>query len=205
MGTKDKRIDSYIEKSQDFARPILIHLRALVHQGCPEVQETIKWGFPHFDYKGILCSMASFKSHCAFGFWKGNLVKGVPAGVEKIGETAMGQFGRITSIKDLPKDAVILDMIRQAMKLNDAGIRRVEPGKLKEKKKELEIPEYFMKAVSKNKKALATFESFSYSNKKDYLEWVTEAKSEETRNSRLKTTVEWLSEGKIRNWKYARK
>jgi uncharacterized protein YdeI (YjbR/CyaY-like superfamily) len=205
MSKKDPRVDNYINKSQEFARPILNHIRELVHKGCPGVSETIKWGFPHFDYKGIVCSMASFKSHCAFGFWKGNLLKGMPGDMEKIGETAMGQFGRITSLKDLPKDAVILDLVRQATKLNEGGIKRTEPLKSRTAKKGLEIPDYFMQAVRKNKKALATFEQFNLTNKKEYVEWVTEAKTEETRNSRLKTSVEWMSEGKIRNWKYARK
>ncbi|HLF35977.1 MAG TPA: DUF1801 domain-containing protein [Cyclobacteriaceae bacterium] len=205
MGKKDPRIDAYIAKSQEFARPVLIHIRDLVHKACPEVNETVKWGMPYFDFKGPLCSMASFKAHCAFGFWKGKLLKGMPKHIQKVGDTAMGQFGRITSQKDLPADTVMLDLIRQAKKLNDDGIKITPAGKTDGKAKKQEIPDYFINAVRKNKKALITFEGFSYTNKKDYVEWVTDAKTEETRNSRIKTSVEWMSEGKPRNWKYMKK
>lgn len=204
MGKKDPRIDAYIDKSQDFAKPILKHLRELIHKGCPEVEETMKWSFPHFDYKGVLCNMASFKSHCTFGFWKGNLINGLPDKNKNAGGAAMGQFGRITSLKDLPPDKKMLNFIQQAKKLNDDGIKNpVRSGP--SEKKELKIPGYFLKALRKNKKALLTFEGFNFSNKKDYVEWITEAKTEETRNKRLSTAVEWMAEGKIRNWKYARK
>jgi uncharacterized protein YdeI (YjbR/CyaY-like superfamily) len=133
------------------------------------------------------------------------MLKGMPGTIEQIGETSMGQFGRITSLKDLPEDEVILDLVRQAKKLNDEGIKRKEPLKAKPSKKELDTPDYFMQALRKNKKALATYEQFSPSKKREYIEWVSEAKTEETRNSRLKTSVEWMSEGKIRNWKYVKK
>jgi uncharacterized protein YdeI (YjbR/CyaY-like superfamily) len=205
MGKKDPRIDAYIKKSQEFARPVLIHIRDLVHNACPDVSETIKWGMPYFDYKGPLCSMASFNAHCAFGFWKGKLLKGMPKHVQKVGDTAMGQFGRIKSQKNLPADSIMLNLIRQAKKLNDDGVKITPAGKTAGQTKKLEIPDYFISAVRENKKALATFEGFSYTNKKDYVEWVTDAKTEETRNSRIKTSVEWMSEGKPRNWKYMKK
>ena len=128
MGKKDPRIDAYINKSRDFAKPILNHLRNLIHKGCPEVQETIKWGMPHFDYKGTLCSIASFKSHCTFGFWKGKLIKGLSSGIVKAGETAMGQFGRITTLKELPSDPVMLKLIGQAKKRNP----NVNPARVRE-------------------------------------------------------------------------
>ena len=204
MGKKDPRIDAYINKSQDFAKPILNHLRELIHKGCPEVEETIKWSFPHFDYKGIFCAMASFKSHCTLGFWKGSLLKNLPNKNKNAGGDAMGQFGKITSLKDLPPDKVILGIIREAKRLNDEGIKT--PARQKStKKNELKIPDYFLKTVRKDKKALATFNGFSYTNKKEYVEWVTEAKTEETRKKRLETAVEWMAEGKVRNWKYLRK
>lgn len=202
MGKKDPLIDAYIKKSQEFARPILNHIRELVHEGCPEVEETMKWSFPHFNYKGILCSMASFKSHCAFGFWKGSLLKNLPDSAEKTGDTSMGQFGRITSKSDLPSDKILLNLIREAKKLNDEGISRAKPKS--QGKNELEVPGYFLDALKKNKKALGTFEKFSYTHKKDYVDWITEAKTETTRNERLNTAVEWMAEGKIRNWKYLR-
>ena len=197
MGTRDKRIDTYIDKSADFAKPIMRQLREIVHEACPEVQETMKWSFPHFDYKGMLCSMAAFKEHCAFGFWKASLI----LNDEHKSDDAMGQFGRLTSIKDLPPKRVLLGYIKKAMELNDHGVKVRKP-KPRGEKKELVVPDFFMAALKKEKKALATFEGFPYSRKKDYVEWVTEANTDATRQRRLKTSVEWLAEGKSRNWKY---
>jgi len=199
MAKKDPGVDAYIAKSADFAKPILNHLRNLIHQAHPEVEEALKWGFPHFMYKGILCSMAAFKSHCAFGFWKGAMIMD-KGGVQN---EAMGQFGRITARADLPKDSVLIGYIKQAVKLNEEGIKL--PAKSTPAKKELKVPPYFMAALRKNKKALRTFENFSPSNKADYVEWITEAKSEETRERRIKTAIDWMAEGKIRNWKYVKK
>lgn len=198
MGTKDKRVDGYIVKSAPFAKPILQHIREVVHEGCPEVEETMKWSFPHFMYKGMFCSMASFKEHCAFGFWKGTLVFD---GDQTKSRDAMGHFGRICSTKDLPSRKVLLGFVKKARELNDSAVKTVKPPRPREKK-ELVVPSYFLSAVKKNKKALATFDGFPYSKKKDYVEWVTEAKTDDTRNRRLETAVEWLSEGKSRNWKY---
>jgi uncharacterized protein YdeI (YjbR/CyaY-like superfamily) len=208
MGKKDPRVDAYIAKSLDFAKPILNHLRKLIHDTCPTVEETIKWSFPHFEYKGpadrsprVLCSMASFKQHCAFGFWYAE--RGPMSGNSQPGE-AMGQYGRITSLADLPKDKELVKQIKDAIKLHDAGVKP-RAGARTTEKKELEIPDYFLAALKKNKKALATFEQFNYTNKKDYLEWITEAKTDETRKKRLETAIEWMSEGKSRNWKYMKK
>lgn len=200
MGKKDARIDAYIAKSREFAQPILTHIRKLVHQACPEVAETIKWGFPHFEYKGILCSMAAFKNHCAFGFWKGSLMSDPHKIMAKGENTAMGQFGRITDTSELPADDVLIAYIKEAAKLNADGVKL--PAKPKKPKQELIIPSYFLEAMRKNEQALATFEGFSYSNKKEYVEWITEAKTESTRKKRLDTAVQWLAEGKVRNWKY---
>jgi uncharacterized protein YdeI (YjbR/CyaY-like superfamily) len=201
MPSKDKRIDAYIAKSAEFAQPILRHLREVVHEGCPEVEETIKWSFPHFMYKGILCSMAGFKEHCAFGFWKGSLILDSSANKSADG---MGQFGRIASLMDLPSRAVLLGYIKKAKQLHDDGIKVPKKPQPRGVKKELTIPDYLLKAIKKSKKAAATFDGFSYSHKKEYVEWVTEARTEETRNRRLQTTVEWLEQGKSRNWKYER-
>jgi len=202
---KDKRIDAYIAKSADFAKPILTHFRSLVHKACPEVEETMKWSFPHFDYKGsMMCSMASFKQHCAVGFWKASLLSDAKKLIDKAKtEEAMGHLGKITSLKDLPKDTVLLKYIKEAMKLNDEGIKLSTKAK-PAAKKDLVIPIYFTAALKKNKAALKTFEGFSYTNKKEYVEWVTGAKTEETRHSRLTAALEWMSEGKIRHWKYAK-
>lgn len=201
MPSKDKRIDAYISQSAEFAQPILNHIREVVHEGCPEVQETIKWGMPHFEHKGIMCGMASFKEHCAFGFWKGSLVIDAK---EIKSVDAMGQFGRITSLKELPPKKVLVGYVKKAAELNEAGIKNPARVKQRAEKKELVVPDYFTAAVKKNKKAFATFDGFPYSKKKDYVEWVTEAKTDETRARRLKTAVEWMAEGKARNWKYER-
>ncbi len=197
MARKDPRIDAYIAKAADFAKPILNHLRKLVHAACPDVEETMKWSFPHFDYKGMLCSMAAFKEHCAFGFWKSTLVLEKDAAQE----SAMGQFGRIASLSDLPGDKMLIGYIKKAVALNDTGIKN--PTRPRQKvKKELVVPDYFLAALKKNKKALTAFENFSNSHKKEYVEWITEAKREETRAKRIKTTIDWIAKGKSRNWKY---
>ncbi|MEP6927638.1 MAG: YdeI/OmpD-associated family protein [Ginsengibacter sp.] len=203
MGTKDKRVDDYISKSAEFAKPILLHLRSLVHAACPHIEETIKWSFPHFDYKGMLCSMAAFKQHCAFGFWKTALLKDAKEMIGK-NEYAMGHLGKITSLKDLPPDKQITAWIKEAVKLNDDNVKLPERKK-DASKKEIEIPDALQKALNKNKTAATTFSNFSPSHKYEYLEWITEAKTEETQNKRITQTIEWLMEGKSRNWKYVRK
>ncbi len=197
MPTVDPRIDAYIEKSADFAKPILTHIRKLVHKACPDIQETMKWSMPHFDHKGTVCNMGSFKEHCALGFWKQSLMEQDAFPAEK---TAMGSFGRIASIKDLPSDKVMIGLIRQAVELNQKGIKVAK--KPAAATTELVVPGDLIKALSKNKLAKTAFEQFSYSHKKEYVQWIEEAKTEPTRNKRLATTVEWLTEGKSKNWKY---
>jgi len=196
MGTKDPRVDAYIEKSQPFARPILRHLRKVVHAGCPGVEETMKWSFPHFDYKGIFCAMASFKAHCTFGFWKASLLEGL-GGTDK---DAMGQFGRITSLDDLPPEKKLIALVKQAAKLNDAGIKPPRPERTA--KPSVAPPDDFVAALKKNKKAQTAWDAFSPSHRREYLEWILEAKQPATRDRRIATTLEWVSEGKGRNWKY---
>jgi uncharacterized protein YdeI (YjbR/CyaY-like superfamily) len=199
-------VDAYIAKSADFAKPILSHLRKLIHDTCPSVEETMKWSFPHFTYKApadrsprVLCSMASFKQHCAFGFWYSD-----NAGDNQQAAPAMGQYGRITSLADLPKEKVLVQQIKQAIKVHDGGVKPRVSSRPAEKK-DLEIPDYFTAALKKNKKALTQFEKFNYSSKKEYVEWITEAKTAETRKKRIETAVEWISEGKTRHWKYQKK
>ena len=204
MARKEKVIDNYIAKSADFAKPILNHIRELVHKTCPDVEEKMKWSFPHFDYKGeMMCSMAAFKQHMAFGFWKAALMKDPVLKETAKSEVAMGHLGRITSIKDLPSDKKMIAWIKEAMKLNEQGIKVAKPKPTG--KKELTVPDYFTKALAKNKKAKQVFDASSYSYKKEYVMWITEAKTEETRKSRMATALEWIGEGKIRNWKYERK
>jgi uncharacterized protein YdeI (YjbR/CyaY-like superfamily) len=196
MGTRDPRVDAYIARQADFARPILDHLREVIHAACPEVEETLKWSRPHFMYHGMLGGMSAFKQHAAFGFWKGSLIVD-PAG--KPVDEAMGQFGRLTRLSDLPSAKVLAGYVKKAMKLNEAGIK---PARAKQSKPALVVPDYFQAALKKNKKAGANFERFSPSMRREYVEWVDEAKRDQTRLRRLATALEWLAEGKSRNWKY---
>jgi uncharacterized protein YdeI (YjbR/CyaY-like superfamily) len=196
MPTTDPRVDAYIDKSKDFAKPVLTHLRKLVHETCPDVKETLKWSMPSFEYKGILCGFASFKEHCTFGFWKQSLMESDAFSETK---TAMGSFGKLTSLRDLPSDAVMKKLIKQAMKLNDEGVKVTKP---KHEKKEVAIPEILLEALAENEKAAETFNNFPPSCRREYAEWIAEAKTEPTREKRLAQTIEWLSEGKRRNWKY---
>ena len=204
MSTKDPRIDLYISKSADFAKPILMHLRELVHVACPEVEEKIKWSFASFDYKGPMCTMAAFKQHCAFGFWKASLMKDKTLTKNAESESAMGHYGKITTLKDLPSDRKIIAHIKEAMMLNEKGVK-LPPKKAAKEKKEIVVPDYFLKQLQKNKKAFTTFQDFSPSHKREYVEWITEAKTDETKNRRMETAIEWLSQGKPRNWKYMKK
>lgn len=202
MGKTNKRVDAYIAKARPFAQPILHHLREMVHKGCPGVEETIKWGMPSFDYKGPYCSMASFKEHAVFGFWKASLMKDA-AKMKDNQQNAMGHAGKIKSLSDLPTDKILLGWLKEAAKLNDDNVKL--PPRNKTEKKDIVVPDYFTRALGKNKKALKTFEAFSPSHKREYIEWITGAKSEETRNRRMSTAIEWLAEGKGLNWKYERK
>lgn len=201
MGARDPRVDQYIAKQAEFARPILEHLRDLVHKGCPEVVETIKWGMPSLEFHGLFCGFAAFKAHCTFGF----LREDVRALFDKDPKTAqaMGQFGRIGKRSDLPSDRVLLGYIRQAARLHAAGPapKRAPAPK---KRRQLEVPADLLTALAKNRKARTCFEAMSYSQQKEYIEWITEAKRDETRKRRIATALEWLAEGKSRNWKYDR-
>ena len=204
MGKKDERIDTYIAGAADFAKPVLAHLRALIHDACPDVEETWKWSFPNFMYKGaILCSMAAFKNHCSFGFWKAALMVDTDNVLTLTEREAMGHLGKIESLKDLPKDAILKKYIKAAMKLNEDGVKPPPRAKATEKeKKELVAPQYFVEELAKNAAAAAVFQSFSYTNKKEYVDWFVEAKTETTRNKRIAQAIEWIAEGKVRNWKY---
>ena len=190
----DPRVDDYIEKSAPFARPILRRIRDVVHVGCPEVEETMKWSFPHFMHHGILCSMASFKAHCAFGFWKEQLMTGT---------TGPPKFGKVTSLKDLPSRAAFLRLVREAVRLNEDGVEpppRTKP----ERPRSVRAPADLLSALNNNPRARAAYDEMSPSHKREYIEWITEAKRDETRKRRVSAAVEWMAEGRIRNWKYVR-
>lgn len=198
MAKKDPRVDAYIAKAAPFARPILKHFRKLVHHAVPQVEETIKWSMPSFTHHGILCGMAAFKAHCVIGFWKSALIFG--EGNSYGDGEAMGEFGRLTSLKDLPPDKALLGYIKKAAQLNEKGVKKA-PSKEK-MPKELVVPADLQAALRKNRRAEQTFDKFSYSHRKEYVQWITDAKRDETRQRRLHTAIEWLAEGKPHNWKY---
>src|SRR5262245_10811494 len=192
MGKKDPRVDAYIEKSADFARPILEQLRATVHETCPDCEETMKWSMPHFEYKGPMCGMAAFKNHATFGFWKGSLV--LPDAGTAVAKDGMGHFGKLTGVADLPPKKTIAGYIRKAMALNDQGIQ-VER-KPKPAPKPVKVPADLAAALKKSGKARTAFDAFSPSHKREYIEWITEAKTDATRSRRLAQAVEWIAGGK---------
>ncbi|KQM64589.1 hypothetical protein ASE74_11250 [Pedobacter sp. Leaf216] len=194
------QVDQYIINSAEFAIPILDHLRNLIHKADARIEEKIKWGMPFFDFKGTVCHMASFKNHCAFGFWKGSLMKDEYS-IFKERSNAMGLLGKITSFNDLPPDEILIAYIQQAIQLNEDNIK-LPPKPKSTEKKELILPDYFIEALNEAPQAMAVFQNFSLSNKKDYVLWLEEAKTEATRLKRLDTTLEWLAEGKTRMWKY---
>ncbi|HEV8480181.1 MAG TPA: YdeI/OmpD-associated family protein [Candidatus Eisenbacteria bacterium] len=199
MGTRDRRVDAYIAKAAPFSRPILTHLRDVVHETCPDVEETIKWSTPTFMYRGMMAGMAAFKEHATFGFWKGSLIvddKNAKA------QSGMGQFGRITKLSDLPSKRVLTGYIKKAMELNEAGAKVVrEP---KRDKKPVTMPKQLSAALAKDKKAKVAFEAMSPSHRKEYMEWIGEAKRDETRATRLQKTMAQLKEQKPLHWKYAK-
>ena len=200
MTNTSSEVDAYIAKSADFAQPILKKLRRLFHQACPEIEETMKWSSPFFEYKGIVGNMTAFKQHVSWGFWKAGLMQDPEGILEKAGNTQMAVL-KATKVEDLPADKVLIAYIKEAVDLNERGVT-VPRRTVRTPRRPLQIPDDFIVAVRQNKKAQATFEGFSYSNRKEYVEWVTGAKREATRENRLTTAVEWMAEGKPRNWKY---
>lgn len=189
---KNPQVDAYIEKAAPFARPILEKLRAIVHRACPEVAEAIKWRCPSFEYHGLLCGFAAFKKHVTFGFWRDRQISD-PGGILKT-------LGRLTDPSQVPAEENVAALLRQAMKLNESGAP--SPMKSKKPKPPVTVPPYFRAALAKNPKARATFDAFPPSHKREYVEWIVEAKQAATRERRIATALEWLAEGKSRNWKY---
>lgn len=203
MAKKDPRIDEYIANAQPFARPILKHIRKLVHAAVPNVEETIKWGMPSFEYKGPFFSMAAFKQHAVFGFWKAALMSDPWLMENAIHDKSMGHSGKIMSMDDLPSDRKMIAYLEEAMDLNDRGIKVPKPKR--EAKPEAKVPPILAAALKKHKRAREVFEGFSPSHRREYIEWIDEAKTEATREKRVTTTLEWLAESKPRNWKYMKK
>lgn len=200
MGERDPRIDAYIAKAEPFARPILEHLRARVHEACPDADETIKWGMPFFVSAGApLCHMAAFKRHAAFGFWRHVEVMGCERPAE-----GMGSFGKLASLDDLPAKRTLATLLKRAAALNASGTKPVRAAAKKTPASPPELPADFAAALAGAPAARRTWDAFSPSHRREYLEWILEAKRDETRAKRIAQAVEWLAEGKPRNWKYAR-
>jgi len=197
VGKRDPRVDAYIARSAEFARPILDHIRDVIHQAIPDVEEDIKWGAPFFNHEGVVCGIAAFKEHCAINLWKASLIVG-----DKKGESA-GQFGRITKLSDLPSDSALKGYFKQAARLTETGVK--QPRAKKERPDKLVVPPELQKALKANKKAAAAFERFPPSHKREYARWIAEAKGEDTRARRVSTAIEWIAEGKGRNWKYEKR
>lgn len=205
MKNTDARIDAFIARSAPFAQPILIHLREMVHLACPEVNETIKWGMPSFEYgESILCGMAAFKNHCSFSFWRGSALTDPHNVLQELGEkSGMGHFGKMTDISQLPDDKILIEYIQEAMKLNEKGVKALPKTRVKKTTPAtITPPDYFLEKLKETPEALATFTGFSPSHKREYIEWITEAKTEATRHKRMLQAIQWMAEGKPRNWKY---
>jgi uncharacterized protein YdeI (YjbR/CyaY-like superfamily) len=199
MPNKSKGVDAYITRAPEYSRPILTKIRELFHKACPDIEEELKWNVPSFEYKGIVGGMAAFKKYVGFGFWKQSLMKDPQKIFTK--ETGLGS-GRITALADLPPDKVLIAYIKEAVALNENDVKIARPKPRAATK--LPVPSDLAKALKHNAEAGATFSGFSPSQQNEYVEWITQAKQDATRTKRLETAMEWLAQGKVRNWKYVR-
>jgi uncharacterized protein YdeI (YjbR/CyaY-like superfamily) len=191
MATRDPRVDAYIGKSSDFAKPILKQIRGAVHKGHPAVTETIKWGVPAYvDERGIFCMTAAFKQHCAWVFWTGRK----PASADA------KRFRKITSVEDLPPPRELLAIVKEAATSAPTSKEKTT----KRVAKPVTVPIYFRAALRKNAKARAAFDAFPPSHKREYVDWIASAKTDQTRQRRINTALQWIASGKSRNWKYER-
>jgi|SRR6185437_933921 len=201
MKEENPKFEAYIAKCADFAKPVFNHLRRLIHENCPEVEEIIKWGIPHFDYKGqMLCIFAAYKNHCSFTFWKAELMSDPRLKKNAESKQTDGYMGKIASLDELPPDQELVAYIKEAMVLNENGVKLIKPKA--EKTTIITVPDYFSEKLAANPLAKETFESKSPSFRKDYLIWITDAKTEATRQKRMEEALEWIAEGKSRFWKY---
>ncbi len=202
-GCKDTHpdVDAYIENAAEFARPILREIRAAFHEGCPDVEERIKWGCPSFERGGMLGGMASFNQHVGYGFWNGRRMKD-PEGLFGGDPKSSPMRIKVADVADLPSRAVLVAYVKEAARLNEEGVKPKRKKVVRKPKESVEAPDDLMDAVNGSARARATWEGFSYSKRKEYVEWITTAKREATREKRLRTAIEWIAEGKDRNWKY---
>jgi uncharacterized protein YdeI (YjbR/CyaY-like superfamily) len=193
--SRDPRVDAYIAKAQPFAQAILSHVRGRVHAAVPDAEETLKWSAPAYTLDGkILLITAAFKAHAALNFWRGQEIRSGAT------DEGMGQFGKLRSVEDLPPDDELDALIRTA-----AELAKSAPAPRKTKHAPKPAPEMhpeFAAALDRAPKAKSALDSFPPSARRDYLEWVADAKQDATRQKRIASAIEWLGEGKRRNWKY---
>lgn len=202
MGARNPEVDAYIAEAPDFARPILERLREAFHAGCPDIEERIKWGVPSFEYRGMLGGMVAFKKNVGFGFWKARLIEDFVRTMGAAGKSSV-MTAKVATVKELPPKKTLVAWVKEAKRLNDEGI--AEPKRAaREAKPALRTPKELADALAKAPKAKAFFATLPPSAKRDYVEWIVEAKREDTRAKRVATAVEWLGQGKRRNWKYER-
>lgn len=202
MKNANPKFGEYIAKSADFAKPILTHLRQLIHDTCPDVDEIMKWSIPHFDYKGeMMCILAAYGHHCSFTFWKADLMSDQKLRKNVDPKQPLGYMSKLTSLSDLPSDAGLIAYIKEAMALNENGVKLVIKRKT-EAPAVIEVPDYFAEKLAANPVAKEIFESKSASFRKDYLVWIIDAKTDATRQKRMEESLEWIAEGKGRFWKY---
>jgi uncharacterized protein YdeI (YjbR/CyaY-like superfamily) len=201
MSQFNPQFDEYIEKSADFAKPIMAYLRQIIHETCPEVEEIMKWAIPHFDYKGdMMCILAAYKNHCSFSLYKAELMNDAEIIASVKAGQKMGYMDKVKSLSDLPARETLVAYIKEAMVLNENGVKKAKP--VAEKPKVIEIPDYFSEILAAMPQVKEIFESKSQSFRKDYLVWITDAKTEATRQKRIEQSLEWIAAGKGRFWQY---
>jgi uncharacterized protein YdeI (YjbR/CyaY-like superfamily) len=209
-----KKIDAYITKAPEFAQPVLERFRKAAHRASPDIEETIKWGLPCFEYQGLVAGMGAYKQHVALNFWRGMLIPDPDKLFAQVGNNEMAAI-KVASVKAMPPQAVLVRYLKAAIKLNVAQAKTRQAAKKtggpktttkrsakKKTTKRVTVPADFATALARKKKAQTTFDGFSYTYRKEYVEWITAAKRAETRKRHIKQAVEWLAEGKPRNWKY---
>jgi len=203
MSKRDPKVDAYVKKAPEFARPILEHMRDIVHLACPDIVETIKWGRPFFDHHGPVCGLAAFKAHCSVIFWKADVLL-TP---DERRDGALGQFGRLVSVKDLPSKRELIALVKRAVLLNEDGV----PAQWQEARKQTRatraakpvvVPALLAEALAKDAKARKAFDAMPPSHQREYAEWIDDAKRDETRQRRLAQAVAQIREGKSQNWRY---
>jgi uncharacterized protein YdeI (YjbR/CyaY-like superfamily) len=204
MSNAAATVDAYGETAEAFAKPMLAHLRGLIRAACPEVVETMKWGIPHFDYRGeMMCIFAAYKAHCSFSFWKDSLMSDARLKANADLPAAKRFMGKLTRLADLPADAELAAWIREAMSLNEQGVK-LPPRKPTSGPKAAGVPAAFAERLAANPSVKAVFESKSASFQKEYNLWIGEAKTDATRDKRIDEALAWIAEGKGRFWKYAK-